>query len=238
MRFSPTRLVAGTFVVGALSVALGSSAWGATLTPKQAVANAIAATESATSVKFTGAVVQGAQQISLNVFASNAGVGEGTIGIGKGVATVKSVGGTIYFMGSPAFWTQEGGKSAAQLFANKWVSTSATSKSGQSLAQFLNSANFMKQLFGSNLKNSVFTPAGTGSVNGQPATVIAGHDKNKNTGGRIFIASTGTPYILRITINGKSGTGALTFSSFNQPVNPVAPASSINLDTLGSSTSG
>jgi len=236
MRLSPIRLVTGALAVGALSLALGGPAFGAKLTPKQAVANAIKATETATSVQFNGGVVQGTQKITLAVAASNSGVGQGTIAIGQGVATVRSVGGTIYFMGTNQFWSQQGGQSAAQLFAGKWVSTAASSKSGQSLGQFLNSTSFMKSLFGTNLKNSVFSFAGTSQINGQPATVVSGRDKTGKANGKIYISSSGSRYILRITFTGKT-TGALNFSNYNAPVTPVAPTGAINLDTLGGSSS-
>ena len=139
---------------------------GATGTPKAAVVAAIAATESATAVKFAGSITQKNQTISINVSASVSGTGQGTIGIGKGVATVRAVGGIVYFKANTAFWTQEGGASTAKEFAGKWVSTAATSSSGTSLSQFLTSTSFMKQVFGSKLTNSVFVFAGTGAVGG------------------------------------------------------------------------
>jgi hemin uptake protein HemP len=150
---------------------------------------------------------------------------------------VRSVGGTVYFMGTNKFWTQQGGQSAAQLFAGRWVSTAVTSKSGQSLGQFLNSTSFMKSLFGSNLKSSTFAFAGKSKVNGQSTTVISGRDKTGKAAGDIYISSNGSGYILRITFAGKT-TGALNFSKFNAPVTPVAPTGAIDLDTLSNSSSG
>ena len=238
MRVSPTRLVVGALTVGGMSLGLLGSPAGASTSPKQTVKNAIAATESATSLKIFGSVTQGTQTISLNVSASTLGVGQGTVGIGTGVATVRLVGGTIYFMGSTKFWTQQSGKSAAQLFAGKWVKTAATTTNGKSLAQFLNSANFMKQLFSSNLNNSKFTKAGTGKVAGKSAVVISGVDSKNKTSGRIYVAKSGTPYILKIAIDGKGGIGSLTFSNFNQPITPAVPSGAIDLDTLGTQSSG
>jgi len=238
MRLSPIRLVTGALAVGALSLALGGPAFGAKVTAKQAVANAIKATETASSVQFNGTVVQGTQTVTLAVAASNSGVGQGTIGIGSGVATVRSVGGTIYFMGTSQFWSQQGGQSAAQLFAGKWVSTAASSKSGQSLGLFLNSTSFLKSLFGPNLKSSNFAFAGKSQINGQSTTVISGRDKNGKNSGKIYVSSSGSQYILRITFAGKT-TGMLNFSKYNAPVTPVVPSGAIDLDTLsGSSSSG
>lgn len=232
MHVSPTRLVVGALTVGGMTLAFLGSPAGASTSPKQAVKNAIAATESATSVKISGSVTEGAQKISLDVSASTLGVGQGTIGIGTGVATVRLIGGTIYFMGTTKFWTQQSGKSAAQLFAGKWVKTAATTQSGQSLAEFLNSANFMKQLFSSNLNNSKFAEAGTAKVAGKSAVVISGIDSKNKTSGRIYVAKSGKPYILKIAIGGKGGVGSLTLSNYNQSITPAVPSSAIDLDTL------
>ena len=96
MGLSPTRLVAGAITVGALSLALGGPTVAAKVPAKQMVINAVSATESATSLTLVGAIAQGKQTVSLKVTASNAGDGQGTIGIGKAVATVRWVGGTVY----------------------------------------------------------------------------------------------------------------------------------------------
>ena len=50
--------------------------------------------------------------------------------------------------------------------------------------------------------------------------------------GRLYVAKSGTPYILKISVTGSSGTGSLTFSNYNQPIAPVPPTGAIDLDTL------
>ncbi|MGH8997312.1 MAG: hypothetical protein ACRDYB_14980 [Acidimicrobiales bacterium] len=235
MRFSLSRALAGAFAVGGLTLAGLGTAAGAAATAKGTVQSAIVATESATAVKFAGSITEKGTTISLNVSASASGTGQGTIGIGKGIATVRSVGGIVYFKANTAFWTQEGGAKTAQEFSGKWVSTAATSSSGTSLSAFLNSTSFMKQVFGSKLTNSVFAFAGAGRVGGKRTTIISGHDHKNKSGGKLYIARSGKPYILRILINGKSGTGQITFSNYNQPVTPAVPPGAIDLDTLSQS---
>ncbi len=237
MRVPPTRSVVGRLVVGALAaggmtLALGSSPVSAVASPKQIVLKAITASEAATSVRIVGSVTEGTQKISLDVSASTTGVGQGTIGIGTGVATVRLVGGTVYFTGNANFWTQQISASAAKLFVGKWVSTAATTSTGQPLAQFLNSGTFMKQLFGSNLDNSTFIDVGTVHVGAKTAVVISGADKKNKSEGDLYVAKSGPPYILRITVSGKGETGGLTFSRYDQPFTPVVPSGAIDLDTL------
>jgi hypothetical protein len=232
MRVSPTRWIVGTLAVGGLTLALSGSPVFAATSAKQLVKNAINATESASSVKISGAITQGSATISLNVSAGTGGTGQGTIGIGTGTATVRLVGGIVYFMGNKNFWTQQGSASAAQLFAGKWVKTAATTSSGKSLAEFLDSETFMKQLFDSNLTKSAFKEAGSAKVGGKSAIAVSGHDAKNTSFGKLFVAKSGKPYILRITIGGKDGTGALNFSNYNKAITPVVPAGAIDLDTL------
>jgi hypothetical protein len=142
------------------------------------------------------------------------------------------VSGIVYFRGTAAFWTQQGSASAAKLFAGKWVSTAATTTSGKSLSGFLDSQSFMKQLFSSNLTKSQFANAGTAKVAGEPVIVISGHDSKDTSTGRLYVAKSGMPYILKISVTGKDGTGSLTFSNYNQPITPVPPTGAIDLDTL------
>lgn len=237
MRVTLSRALAGALAVGGLTLAgLGSPA-GAATSARATVKAAITATETLTAVKIAGSISTQGQTVVLSVSASASGAGQGSIGIGKGVATVRSVGGVIYFNANKAFWDAEGGKATASEFAGKWVSTAATSSSGTELSEFLNSTAFMKQVFGNKLTNSTFSFAGTGTVAGKKVTVIAGHDTKNESGGKLYIAKSGKPYILKIVINGKSGKGQITFSNFNKAVTPVAPPSAIDLDTLSQSGS-
>jgi hypothetical protein len=49
----------------------------------------------------------------------------------------------------------------------------------------------------------------------------------------VYVATTGKPYIIRVSGGGTT----LTFSNYNRPVNPSVPANSINISSLGGSTS-
>jgi hypothetical protein len=237
MRVTPTRVAVGALTVGAMTIALGSGAWAST-SPRQIVKNAVTATEAAKSVTIAGAITEGTETISLNISASTLGVGQGTVGFGTGVAQVRLVGGTVYFMGDSEFWTEESGASAAQLFAGKWVKTAATSSSGQSITQFLNSAHFLKELFSANPVNSKFTLVGSTTVAGKAAIEITGVDAKNQTTGTVYVARSKPQYILKVTIGGSSESGGLTFSHYNGPIRPVAPKGAINIDTLGKSTAG
>jgi hypothetical protein len=209
----------------------GSVAWAGT-SPRQTVKNAISVTESVTSAKIIGEIHETTQTISLDVSASMAGVGEGTIGVGTGLVAVRLVGAKVYFKGNNNFWTQQSNASDAQLFAGKWVDTAATTSSGKSLAEFLDPTTFFKQFFGSNLNGSKLSKVGTAKVAGKSTVVISGVDNKTKTTAKIYVATSGPPYVLKVVIGGAGGHGSLTFSQFNQPVHSVAPSGAIDLDTL------
>jgi hypothetical protein len=228
-----TRLGGALVAAGSLALVCSASA-GAAQSAKQLLQQAISATESAPSFTLTGTVKEAKQTISFRVSSNTTtGQGEGTLSLRKGTAQMRLVSGTVYLKGDAKFWTNESGKSAAKELAGLWVSTAATSTTGKQLSSFVNGAEFLKELFNSNPTNSVFTFDGTTTVDGQPATVISGHDKKTNTGGKVDVAKSSPTYVLRLAFDSSSGSGALTFSGYNQPVNPVAPTGAIDLDTLG-----
>jgi hypothetical protein len=234
MQVSLPRLGAAALTLGTV-LALGPGVASAGTTPRQAALRAIAVTEGASSVRFAGVITEGKERISVAVSGSTLGVGQGTIGIDKGTATVREVSGTVYFIGTKEFWTLEGGKSAAQLFAGKWVSTASSSQTGASLAQFLDSKLFLGDLFGANLGKSAFTNAGTSKIDGKSVSVIGtSYPKNK-AHGNLYVARSGPPYILKIVVSSKSGAATVTFSNFDKAIHPAVPSGSIDLDTLSGS---
>jgi hypothetical protein len=236
MRFPPARLALGALVLSATLA--GAAPAGASSSPRQLVLQAVKATETATAVRFEGVITARTkptaplERITLDVSGSTSGTGEGTIGIGKGVATVREVAGTIYFNGNSAFWTTESGQTTSKIFAGRWVSTAATSSTGHSLAEFLDSSTFLTVVFGKNLLRSTFTNAGSARVGSQPVTVVATSYAKNNAHGRLYIARSGTPYILKLAVASNSGTATLSFSNYNQVAHPIAPQGAIDLDTL------
>jgi hypothetical protein len=211
-------------------VLFGSPA-GASVSPKQFVTNAIAVTESVSSFTYIESAKKGNQSDTLHISAGvGSGVSQGTIGIGKGKATVRALAGTIYLNGNAAFWTTEGGRAAATAYANRWVSTSETSINGKSLVPLVDGATFFQQVFSSNLTSSVFTLAGTAKVNGKKATVVSIHNTKTKSTGRLYVARSGSPYVLRLVANSSKGDAVVTFSDYNRPVQPVAPSKAVDLD--------
>ena len=232
MRTALSRTLLGVLTIGG-TVLVGQQPAGAATTAKQLVSRAITATEAAVTISYTGSVTEHTGTIAFTVASDDrTGEGQGTLGTGGGTAMVRLVNRTIYLNADTAFWTASSGAAAAAEFAGKWVSTSATTVAGRSLAEFLDGLYLLKDIFKPKLTDSVFTYSGTRTVRGRGTTLIRGHNTKKKSGGSLYVAKTGTPYILKLNVTSPKETGSITFFNFNRPVRPKAPLGAINLDQI------
>ncbi len=232
MRTALTRTLVAVLTIGG-TVLVSQAPAGAAITAKQLVERAITATEAAVTVSYTGALITPSATISFTVATNDrTGQGQGTLVSGGGTATVRLVNRTVYLDADAPFWTASSGAAAAAEFAGKWVSTSATTKAGRSLAEFLDGLYLLKDVFRPKLTNSVFAYSGTRTVRGKKTTFIRGHNPKNKSGGTLYVATTGAPYILKLTLTSSKELGSVTFFNFNRPVGPKAPPGAINLDLI------
>lgn len=227
------RTAAVAFAVvsgGALVVSSGAGA--AATSPKQTVLDAIAASKAVSAVHVIGSVTTGSQNIGVNVYATNANAGEGSISINGATVKIVRLGARVYFNADTAFWTSQAGASAAA-YANKWVYTSAAGTDGKSFSQFLGATALFKQILsGSKVNQSVFTAGANTTVGGVPVLAINGSDSTDGTSGVIYVARQGKPYLIELKTTNSSGTGTLKFSGYNQSVHPKTPPHAISLVQL------
>lgn len=248
MRLRCTVALVGTLSIGSLAVlAPVASAQTTTTTSgatsvaaaRAAVVKAIDTSAAASAVTVTGSASQGKQVITLSVQASDAARGVGNIGISGAVVHVIRLGKNVYFNANTKFWTENGGKSAAALFVGKWVETGATTTDGQPLAQFLDVTTLFNELFSGNIETAIFSPGKKTTLNGTPVIAYSGKDVTGGTGGTIYVARTGKPYVVELTsLGGKKGHSLVVFSAYGQVVHAVAPKGAIDIDTLKQSASG
>jgi hypothetical protein len=196
----------------------------------QIVTAASAATGAAKSFTFGGTTQQSGTTTNLKVSVSSSGKGQGTITIsGQPVKLIK-IGNTVYFSSTKAFWNKAAGTGAGSLFGTRWVAVPSTDSDFAGINTLLDESQVASQF--SDTSNTTFTKGKTSTINGQAVIAVNGKDSGDSTGGTVYVATTGKPYIVRVTGGGSS----LTFSNYNQPVNPSVPPNSINISTLGGST--
>jgi len=230
------RLRARTAAVALAVVSVGtlvsSGAGAAATSPKQTVLNAIAASQGVSSVHVVGSVTTGSQVVGLNVYASNANAGQGSITINGATVKIVRLGARVYFNADTAFWTSQAGASAAG-YANKWVYTAATGTDGKSFSQFLGAAALFKQILsGNKINQSVFVSGANTTVGGVAVYAINGSDTTDGTSGVIYIARQGKPYLIGLKTTNSSGSGTIAFSGYNKPVHPKTPPHAISLTQL------
>jgi hypothetical protein len=194
------------------------------------VTAASAATGAAKSFTFGGTTQQSGTTTNLKVSVSSSGKGQGTITIsGQPVKLIK-IGNTVYFSSTKAFWNKAAGTGAGSLFGTRWVAVPSTDSDFAGINTLLDESQVASQF--SDTSNTTFTKGKTSTINGQAVIAVNGKDSGDSTGGTVYVATTGKPYIIRVTGGGSS----LTFSNYNRPVNPSVPPNSINISTLGGST--
>jgi hypothetical protein len=199
-------------------------------TPKQIIAAAKAATLHATNVTInvreesggepTAVLITGRYPTYVKVAVSAAGQSEGLV-----------VHGSIsYFEASASVW-QSGfklGAPAAASLAGRWYTTSSSDPLLGSSVSAVNPKVVERSVF-ANLAligNARGLTARHVVVGGRPALVIG------NKVGAVYVASTGKPFLLRITFDTSVAKGFEEFNDYDAPLPTVMPASAGELDTV------
>lgn len=231
----PHRAAAAMAALAASSGALLSAspaASAASSTAKQLVVRAIANSKTASSVEVVGTVSTASQTVGLNVRASNANRGEGTVTINGAVVKIVRVGSSVYFRADAAFWTQTAGAAAAA-YAGEWVSTPANGSNGKSFSEFLGTGALFAQIFSrSEVNQATYTEGHNTTVAGRPVLSITVTNTHDGASGVIDIARTGKPYVIELTKTSSTGSSRLAFSAYNTPVRATAPRHSVTVQQL------
>jgi hypothetical protein len=229
--YLPLLLVAapGVMALGIVSPAgaAGSDNGVANQTGTQIVTAAAAATAGAKSFTYKG-TQNGSSTVTSNLSVTTSGNGQGSVVVGGQPVKVIKVGDTVYMNSTKAFWTKNAGAAAGELIGTRWVAAPATDAAYSGLASQLDATHVAAQF--SNPSGSAFTKGKTSTIKGQQ--VIAINGKGNGNGGTLYVATTGQPYIIRVTGSGSS----ITFSNYNKLVNPTVPSNPIDITKLSSTT--
>ncbi len=141
---------------------------------------------------------------------------------------VVRVGKTVYVRGSTAFYTKVAGKQAAALLKGKWLSAPATTGEFASIGAFTDIATFFTGVLGSHGR---ITKGAETTVDGQKVIAIVDHS---NSGGTLYVATTGKPYPMGISSPHGGAGGSVHFTDWGKTIPVAAPKSSIDLAKLKS----
>ena len=193
-------------------------------TVAQILADAQAATATATSVHITGSGLSDSAPLALDLrlVAGKGGTGQITA---EGLTfNIIRIGGKAYFKGNSAFWRHFGGAGAVQLLKGRWLEAPATKGDLSSFTPLTDLGKFTKTLLGSHgtLKKGLET-----KIDGQPAIAIV----DKSGGGTLYVATTGSPFPIELT-KGAGSKGKIAFDEWNQAVALAAPKNAVDYTKL------
>jgi len=197
------------------------------------VAQATAAMTGLTSLTVKGSGLDGKQTLDLDVTTSTDGDAQGSLSEQGSTVALIEVGPTGYLRANQKFYTTSGvSKALAATLAGRWLDGPSTNQLFSSFTAFLDLSKFVAS-FNGGFAGSTFTKSGTAKVDGKRVVVVTGYDAQSKVGGRLFIAATGTPYILKEVSTGKGNTGTVVFSGLDQTVATTAPAGAVSAAQYG-----
>lgn len=178
------------------------------------------------SVHIAGTINQQGQTLDLDVHAAR-DKGQGTLTINGGTMEVRLLEGTTYVKAEASTFEKLGVPTAqAGMIGGKWLKSGGASSQFAAFGQFLE----LDQLF-----DSLLTPEGelekgdTTDIEGEAAIALV---DNAETGGTLYIATTGDPLPLRITKSG-SGGGQVDFTEYDADVTVTAPDGALDISSFG-----
>jgi hypothetical protein len=207
--------------------------------PNDIVKTSVATLRKAPSYRVVGSVTDSGTLTTLDLSVSS-GSAKGNVTVGGDTIHLLRKGDTIYFSANKQFWDQQVGAGAGNLFGSRWVMGKPTDEGFSSFSSFLDPQQLAKGLTDqTGSVNGTITKTKNKSINGQPVVELSGQNSAKNASGIWAVASTGAPYLIRVSITG-STSGTITFSNFGKAVKVNTPKDALNfsqLSKLGQSSS-
>jgi len=216
-----------TLLAAAALTGCGSSTRGngvAAKSPAEILAGAKVLADAAKSVHVAGTIHSASSPIALDLSLLAGKGGRGVLSESGLSFELIQIHGTVFIKGSPAFFTHIAGPSAAQLLQGRWLKASAASGGLAALASLTDLGGLVNTALAA---HGPLTKGAITTVDGQKAIAVM----DPSTGGSLYVATTGPPYPIKITMGG-AGAGSITFEQWNQPVLVFAPANSIDINAL------
>lgn len=215
------------------SAASSSAAGGeiAALDAPEILTRAKAAFTKAESVRLAGGGDTGGQKFTIDMRYATAGNAIGSVSNGGQKIELRRIGQTVYLKADKAFWSQTAGAAAAELLGGKYLKAPLTDPKVAQLATFTDKNAFISEVL--DPEGSV-TKGEVKDVRGTPAIGLI--DKSKDSGGTLYVATTGEPLPLQLSpAAGGGDSGQLDFLDYGKGVEvPVPPAAeTIDVTKLG-----
>lgn len=185
------------------------------------------------SVRMSGAITTGGQEVELDLALSKAGECAGTISLGGASAELIGTDGTAWFKPSDEFWSAQAGAQAEtiiSLVAGRWV---VVPGDDDSFSQFCNLDSMLEQMVSGDGADS-YEKGDVSDVDGTEAIAITSNDE-ENGSSMGYVQVEGDHYLVKIERTEGEDLGAMTFSDFNEEIDAEAPPAEdvVDLNELG-----
>ncbi|MEU8524654.1 MULTISPECIES: hypothetical protein [Streptomyces] len=234
---SPRRRAALTTALLVAAVAAGATACGPFeeeasgpfkgLTGPQIVNKSIGATKGAKSLTLDVATTSADGPLKAYMSIDRSGQCAGTLSVGvTGTAELIRSGGTAYMRFDEAFLREQGKgepkeqqEAVLKMLKGKWVETDASDPEAKDSLELCD----LNALLSEFEQGVNFADAGEETtVNGKKALRLTEGAGAEST--TVYVATEGTPYLLKIVSKGGEEPGTITFSSYDKPVPARKPA--------------
>jgi hypothetical protein len=189
----------------------------------QIIADAKAATHTATSVHVAGARTTGDTPLKVDLVLVAGKGGKGTITVNGLTFQLVRIGADAYFKGDATFWQQFGGSGLAQLLNGRWLKAPANTGQLSSFTPLTDVGKFFDAVLGSHGK---LQKGDETTIDGQKAIAV----KDTSQGGTLYVSTTGKAYPL--AIDTRSGGDRITFTAWDAAVSLKPPAKAVDFSSL------
>ncbi len=224
---TPAVPLLGLALLAALIPGCGSSSDGngiARKTPTEILAGAKVLADSASSVHVSGSILSGRAPITLDMYLLASKGGRGQLSENGLSFELIQIHGNVFLKGSPAFYRNVAGATAAQLLQGRWLKAPASAGNLASLASLTD----LRQLMDATLAaHGPLVKGAVTTVDGRKALAIT----DTSQGGTLYVATTGPPYPVAVA-KGDAGSGKIVFDHWNGPVSVTAPQNAIDITQL------
>ncbi|MFF3644449.1 hypothetical protein [Streptomyces sp. NPDC002564] len=206
----------------------------------QIAAKAVKATKGADSMRLKGDMQQAdGKSVSLDLAVDQEKNCEGTVDSDGAKADLRHANGTLYVRGNDQYWknalkSQPGADKVMSKVVDKWVKMPADDASTSGMCD---KQGLVASMDEDKSSRKGMKKGDTTTIDGKEAIALT----KKASGGEthtMYVATEGKPYILRASVKGGDKPNDATFTDYNKPVNPKAPAEGETVDLKELSASG
>ncbi|WP_406061933.1 hypothetical protein OG462_28620 [Streptomyces sp. NBC_01077] len=199
---------------------------------------AVAATQSATSLRMTGRVVTEGQPLDIDFAVNDRDECTGVMKIKGGTAELRKIDQVTYMKGDEAFWrvsmASQGMPEAqidatVELVKGRWLKIAPGQAGSADLGGVCDLKSLLADLDKDKAERRGLTRGPDAEVDGTPVATLV----KKKAGGEtttVSVSQEGKPYILKMVKTGGAEPGSMVLSDYDKPVRVVVPPADETVD--------